>query len=97
MHDSESKEADITIKIQTPGVHHVTLRVSDYERARRFYIETLGFEVALEAPNLVIFITSPPCTLRIIDRFKVNAEGEIVEQENFFDPRDMTNPGWRSR
>lgn len=42
-------------------------------------------------------IVNPPCTLRIIDRFKVNAEGEIVEQENFFDPRDVTNPGWRGR
>lgn len=40
-------------------------------------------------------ITNPPCTLRIIDRLKVNDEGEIVEQENFFDPRDVTNPGWR--
>ena len=40
-------------------------------------------------------ITNPPCTLRIVDRLKVNDEGEIVEQENFFDPRDVTNPGWR--
>ncbi len=40
-------------------------------------------------------ITNPPCTLRIVDRFKVNDEGEIVEQENFFDPRDVTNPGWQ--
>jgi hypothetical protein len=40
-------------------------------------------------------ITNPPCTLRIVDRLKVNDEGEIVEQENFFDPRDVTNPGWQ--
>lgn len=40
-------------------------------------------------------IVEPRCTLRIMDRFKVNAAGEIVEQENFFDPRDVTNPGWR--
>ena len=40
-------------------------------------------------------ITDPPCTLRITDRFKVNDEGKIVEQENFFDPRDVTNPGWQ--
>lgn len=45
----------MSIKIQTPGVHHVSLRVSDYERARRFYIDTLGFEVAMEATNLLIF------------------------------------------
>lgn len=45
----------MSIKIQTPGVHHVTLRASDYARARRFYIEILGFDIALEKPNLFIF------------------------------------------
>ena len=43
------------IKIQTPGIHHVSLRVTDSERAKRFYIDTLGFTVALEQPNLLIF------------------------------------------
>ena len=37
----------------------------------------------------------PPCTLRVIDRLTVDAGGKIVEQENFFDPRDVTNPGWQ--
>jgi hypothetical protein len=40
-------------------------------------------------------IINPACTLRIIDRFIINDEGKITEQENFFDPRDITNPGWR--
>lgn len=40
-------------------------------------------------------IRQPACTLRIVDRFKVNERGEITDQENFFDPRDVTNPGWR--
>ena len=40
-------------------------------------------------------IIQPACTLRIIDRFTINEDGEITEQENFFDPRDITNPGWR--
>lgn len=40
-------------------------------------------------------ILNPSCTLRIIDRFIINEEGKIIEQENFFDPRDITNPGWR--
>ncbi len=43
------------IGINTPQVHHVALRVSNYERARRFYLDTLGFDVALEEPNLLIF------------------------------------------
>jgi SnoaL-like domain len=41
-------------------------------------------------------IDAMSCTLRIIDRFTVNDAGKITSQENFFDPRDVTNPGWRS-
>ena len=37
-------------------------------------------------------IRQPACTLRIIDRFKVNNAGQIIEQENFFDPRGVTHP-----
>ncbi|WP_153797721.1 hypothetical protein [Foetidibacter luteolus] len=37
-------------------------------------------------------ILNPCCTLRIIDRFKINEAGLITEQENFFDPRAVTNP-----
>jgi catechol 2,3-dioxygenase-like lactoylglutathione lyase family enzyme len=43
------------IRPTTPGVHHVALRVSDFARAKRFYTETLGFPVLLEAPNLLLF------------------------------------------
>jgi hypothetical protein len=42
-----------------------------------------------------ISIVNPPATLRVADRFTVNAEGLIVEQENHFDPRDVTDPGWQ--
>jgi hypothetical protein len=34
----------------------------------------------------------PSCVLRIIDRFTINEEGKIIAQENFFDPRAVTNP-----
>jgi hypothetical protein len=40
-------------------------------------------------------IIQPSCTLRVVDRFVVNEHGLITEQENFLDPRDVTNPGWR--
>ena len=39
---------------------------------------------------------NPKATLRVADRFTVNAEGKIIEQENHFDPRDVTNPGWQN-
>ena len=45
--------------------------------------------------EFMLRIDSIPCTLRVMDRFAVNEEGEITSQENFFDPRDVTNPGWQ--
>jgi glyoxylase I family protein len=49
------QEEEMTIGVQTPGVHHVALRSTDLARARRFYAETLGFPVVLDQPNLFIF------------------------------------------
>ena len=40
-------------------------------------------------------IAAPRCTLRVCDRFTVDDDGRITEQENYFDPRDITNPGWQ--
>jgi steroid delta-isomerase-like uncharacterized protein len=45
----------------------------------------------------LITTVSPPATLRVADRFTVNAAGKIIEQENYFDPRDVTNPGWQEK
>lgn len=42
-----------------------------------------------------IHTRNPKATLRVADRFVVNPAGKIVEQENHFDPRDVTAPGWR--
>jgi len=41
-----------------------------------------------------IEVANPRVTLRVADRFIVNEAGKIVEQTNYFDPRDVTNPGW---
>ena len=37
-------------------------------------------------------ITNPPCGLRVVDRFTVNAGGKITEQENHYDPRPALAP-----
>jgi hypothetical protein len=44
-----------------------------------------------------IEVINPQARLRVADRFTVNEAGKITEQENHFDPRDVTNPGWQSR
>lgn len=46
--------------------------------------------------EVTIKALDPPATLRVADRFSVNEQGRIVEQENHFDPRDVTNPGWQN-
>jgi SnoaL-like domain len=37
-------------------------------------------------------ITNPPCMLRVVDRFTVNADGKITQQENHYDPRPALPP-----
>jgi catechol 2,3-dioxygenase-like lactoylglutathione lyase family enzyme len=44
----------MSIDMRTPGVHHFSLRVTDYERAKRFYTEILGFRVLMEIPNKLV-------------------------------------------
>ncbi|MEX2565563.1 MAG: nuclear transport factor 2 family protein [Cyclobacteriaceae bacterium] len=40
-------------------------------------------------------IKDPKTKLRIIDRFRVNEAGQVTDQENFYDPRDISHPGWQ--
>lgn len=43
------------IGIRTTGVHHIALRTADFPRARRFYIDTLGFPLLMEVDGLFLF------------------------------------------
>ncbi len=40
--------------IQTTGLSHLALRVTDLARAKRFYAETLGFPIVLEQGDIVL-------------------------------------------
>lgn len=44
------------IAIVTRGIHHIALRSTDLARSRRFYVDALGFPVALEGPNIFLFL-----------------------------------------
>jgi hypothetical protein len=37
-------------------------------------------------------ITNPSSTLRVVDRFTIDADGKITEQENHYDPRPALPP-----
>jgi catechol 2,3-dioxygenase-like lactoylglutathione lyase family enzyme len=43
------------MNIETSGIHHITIRVSDLERSKRFYQDVLGFGVQTPAPDLYYF------------------------------------------
>ena len=58
------------------------------------YINETSTAIVTEA-EITITVLDPPVTLRVADRFTVSDDGKILEQENHFDPRDVTNPGWR--
>lgn len=44
------------IAMTTPGIHHLALRSTNLARSRRFYADTLGFPVVLEAPGIFLFV-----------------------------------------
>ena len=44
------------ISIQTPGVHHISLRVGDFERSKQFYTQTLGLPVAVETDDICVVL-----------------------------------------
>jgi hypothetical protein len=72
-----------------PALEGVEVKVLDY-----YFNESLT-GIITEA-EVTIRATNPPATLRVADRFNVNEQGKITEQENHFDPRDVTNPGWQN-
>jgi glyoxylase I family protein len=50
------RELHMSIDIKTPGVHHIALRSTDLQGSKRFYADTLGFKVIMEAENLFLFL-----------------------------------------
>ena len=42
------------MKLEISGFSHVAIRVTDLERARHFYVDVLGFPVALELEGVVL-------------------------------------------
>lgn len=45
----------MAIGLKTPGLHHLSLRSTDLERSKGFYVGLLGFPVVMEVPGLLLF------------------------------------------
>ena len=55
----------MAVTMVTSGIHHLALRVLDYDRSKRFYTETLGFPIALEKGGILIFMAGgTPVSIR---------------------------------
>lgn len=67
------------IELRTTGVHHIALRVTDLERSKSFYTETLGFPVVAELPGLVLFTAGEAV-------FGIRAPDERSPKGDAFDP-----------
>ena len=52
-------------------------------RVIEYYINSAQTEIAARAE---VTITEPKGVLRVLDRFVVDSEGAITEQENYYDP-----------
>jgi hypothetical protein len=49
-------------------------------------------DLTVIATRADVGVTDPPCALRVVDRFTVNADGKITQQENHYDPRPALPP-----
>lgn len=67
------------IRMQTPGIHHIALRVRNFDQARRFYIDLLGFESLMEVPGLLLFRAGSSV-------FGVRAPSEPSPADDSFNP-----------
>ncbi len=43
------------INPKTEGLHHVALRSTDFEKTKNFYRDILGFQLALDSPDIIAF------------------------------------------
>jgi catechol 2,3-dioxygenase-like lactoylglutathione lyase family enzyme len=57
-------------KLRVIGIDHVVLHVGDLERARRFYVELLGFDLAHEFPGHIFL----ECGTQMVGLFEHRGE-----------------------
>ena len=67
------------MKLEIIGFSHVAIRVTDLQRARRFYVDLLGFPVALELEGVVLVKTGSGL-------LGIRADAKAAKQGDRFDP-----------
>ena len=67
------------IAMKTTGVHHLAIRSTNLERSKRFYVETLGYELRFEAPYMFVFRAG-------VTRIGVRGPEEQTPADDVFSP-----------
>jgi catechol 2,3-dioxygenase-like lactoylglutathione lyase family enzyme len=70
------------VNLPTSGVHHVALRVSDLERAKKFYIDTLGFKHLMDAENMCLFLAGGTA-------FALRGPDDLTPKNDTFNPHRL--------
>jgi glyoxylase I family protein len=47
----------MAINPKSTGIHHIALRCTDFNVTKNFYQDVLGFNLALESPQIIAFVT----------------------------------------
>ena len=74
----------------TPNAKEVIFKVTDY-----YFNESL---TSIVAESVVTdYNAEPPATVYVAERFTLNEAGEIIDQINHIDVRDVFTPGWSEK
>jgi len=71
----------MSIALQTAGIHHLALRVTDLARAHVFYGRTLGFPIVLETRDSFLALAGP--TVLVIRRVQSEPTAGTVTSTGF--------------
>ena len=73
-----------------PNAKEVVFKVTDY-----YFNESL---TSIVAESVVTdYNVEPPATVYVAERFTLNEAGEIIDQINHIDVRDVLTPGWSEK
>lgn len=74
----------------TPNSKEVVFKVTDY-----YFNESL---TSIMAESVVTdYNAEPPAIVYVAERFTLNKAGEIIDQINHIDVRDVLTPGWQEK
>ena len=76
--------------ILRPNSKEVVFKIVDY-----YFNDSL---TSIIAESVVSdYNAEPPATVYVAERFTINKDGDIIDQTNYIDVRDVLTPGWQDK